>query len=252
MTDDKETSYGAENANTTSDHPHSPPLLTELPEPTGASILPSPDGGADSGADRIKAAGDEGAGQDAATSDDLQPPVLPFETIRDTAKGKKPVKAAKEPPTPEEKALKWLEAAARLVGDLPHDPRWPASSGERSLRARLWVVRDRLDTFTKKPPKEFCVTPPGPSARELYSLFGQIVGAIRECKDTTEEVPKTWGDWNTAKRETILQRLLEVAETHEAKLPEPTELITVGRMSPSRVDAGMASIARGLHQHLAQ
>ena len=50
----------------------------------------------------------------------------------------------------------------------------------------------------------------------------------------------------------VLQRLLELAEKREAKLPEPSELIFAVSMSPSRVDAGMASVARELHRHLAQ
>lgn len=252
MIDDKQTPDGAENADTTSDRSHRAMPLTEFSEPTEASVEQPTDHEADGGADRSQTSSDEGARLEPTSSDEVQPPVLPFETIRDTKKVRRPARPKKEPPTPEEKALKWLENAAHLVRELPHDPRWPVSTGDLSLRARLWVVRDSLDVFTKKSPKTFCLAHPGPSAQELYSLFGQVVGAIRECKDTTEELPKIWGEWSAGRRETVLQRLLELAETREAKLPEPSELVFAGRMSPSRVDAGMASVARELHGHLAQ
>ena len=161
MIDDKLTPDGTENAETTPDKSLSPIPLTEFSEPREASVGQSPDQNAHGGAETP---GDEQARQEATTGDDERPPVLLFETIRDSKRVRRPARPEKEPPTPEEKALKWLENAAHLVRELPHDPRWPVSTGELSLRARLWVVRDSLDVFTKKPPKTFCLAHPGPSA----------------------------------------------------------------------------------------
>ena len=251
MTDDEQTPNEIEKSDTNSDQSENQTQLTDLSAAHEAPADQAPDG--HTGPDGHGAAerNGEAAGQSPSDSDALAPPDLPFETISNTEKPSKRGKAAKGPASPEEKAIKWIEGAAKVVHELPHDPRWPASSGERSLHARLWVVRDNLMTLLGKAPRQFCLTPPGPSAQVLHSLFGEIVKEVSERKGEVQGVTGTWGVWRTGGRERILHRLQTLAETREANLPEPSELFLAGRLSPARVDAGIAAIARELYRHLA-
>lgn len=68
----------------------------------------------------------------------------------------------KQPVAPEETAYTWLKRARRAIDQLPHDQRWPGSSAA-SLAARLWLVRDALQTISKRAPHDRGTVPPQPS-----------------------------------------------------------------------------------------
>ncbi len=250
MTDDEQTRNEIEKSDTNSDQSRDQTPLTDLSASRERPAAQAPEGNTGPVNCGVAERNREATGQSPSDSGNA-PPELPFETISNTEKPSKRGKSAKRPPTPEEKAIKWIEGAAKVVHELPHDPRWPASSGERSLHARLWVVQDNLTTLLGKAPRQFCLTPPGPAAQVLHSLFGEIVKEINERTGEVQGVTGTWGIWRTGGRERILHRLQTLAETREANLPEASELFLAGRLSPARVDAGMAAIARELYRHVA-
>jgi len=151
----------------------------------------------------------------------------------------------KQSVAPEEAAYTWLKRARRAIDELPHDRRWPSSSAA-SLAARLWLVRDALQTISKRAPHDRGTVPPQPAAQQLLSLFSALIQAIEERSVPSRGGNEKWGQWRKGAQDGTLARLREFAEIREARRPEEAELFTAGQRSAFAVDRGLAEMAREL------